>query len=310
MKNKLETYQKDMDRQVKKYNDLLSQMKSDRDVIVMEREETHMTLIEEHEKRIQELKSNHAKQCEELCSEIISANQEVARLTKLLEKQQLENPNNSNEMPTQQQQQSPERREPSDDEDNQYSPVDPKNVELEQQQWQQEQQLQQEKLQQTTKRYPDSDKLQRKTRTLSWKKSQPPRNFEQQRSVSWKAGDGRMLSGGIVGGNLDGENDNSLYYDGSNVGGGTAEAWCNLYSAASNGDCYDQVAVSPNSRGRFRLFSLKRLSRRQRRRRLIVLVVIVVMLVYWVRDESSLCVRVSLFRRFAIFRSIASMHTH
>ena len=308
MQSESETLQKDMDRQVKINGELRSQIKTnDRDGVdgkideAEEKKEAQETLnnaliIQEHEKRIEDLKLGHAKQCEELCSEIISANQEVARLNILLENTQQQPHYKQREIANERQTTSPiddllRRGGANDDGNYMQSVSDPNEVELKQQQWQQEQLLQQEQLQQTTKRYLDSNqKQQRKTRTLSFRKSLAKNQSEQQqqqRSRSWKVGDD-ISNGGLVGNAGNNSTDNEYYYydDDSTSNGGIVGHY-----AATEGGSYGPLVESSTSAASAsrlfstsrRLLSLKKLSRKQRRRRLIVLVVTGVVLAYWVR---------------------------
>ena len=304
MQSESETLQKDMDRQVKINGELRSQIKTnDRDGKINEAEEkkeaqetlNNALIIQEHEKRIEDLKLGHAKQCEELCSEIISANQEVARLNLLLENTQQQPHYKQHEISNERKTTSPidDLLGPggaNDDGNYMQSVSDPNEVELKQQQWQQEQLLQQEQLQQTTKRYLDSNqKEQRKTRTLSFRKSLTKNQSEQQqqRSISWKAGED-IRNGGLVGNAGNNSTDNEYYYyDDDNTGNGGIVGHFAATEGGSYGPLVESSASATSTSQLFsrsrRLLSLKKLSRKQRRRRLIVLVVTGVVLAYWVR---------------------------
>ena len=72
----------------------------DTESILQERQDLYQSTLIEHDKRIQELSASHAKQCEDLCREVITANEEIARLNKQLQIQQSQHLRSNNNVPS------------------------------------------------------------------------------------------------------------------------------------------------------------------------------------------------------------------
>lgn len=84
VQKKLALVQQELDHQIARNQTQKAQSNEDLARALAEADAVYKSTCDEHDRRIRELSKTHAKQCEDLCREVIQANQEAIRLAKEL----------------------------------------------------------------------------------------------------------------------------------------------------------------------------------------------------------------------------------